>query len=73
MASKWYVGVTLSDGDSAFVANLTDEEAIAVSKFLECQKTGRVYDQYGGECKILFPGHDTAEEAVERALRWGGI
>lgn len=73
MASKWYVGVTVGEGWSAFVANLTDDEANAVAKFLKCQDTGRVFDRYGGECEIQFPGYDTAEEAVDAALHWGGI
>lgn len=73
MSSKWYVGVTVGEGDSTFVANLTDDEAKAVVKFLDCQETGRVYDAYGGECGILFPGYDTREEAINAARKWDGV
>lgn len=70
MAGKWYACVDCAEGVNGFVAFLTDEEARAVEKFLEFQKSDSIYTDYGGTCEIKFPGFSNREDAVEEVRDW---
>lgn len=66
---KWYIGEKTAEGCACFAIELTDEERMAIQKFIDAQNN--MYDEgYSGYFEILDSGpFDTKREAVEWAIK----